>query len=342
MKITRSFIVGAVLAALLFVSSVAFAVAPSKTKHIPVILETDMGNDIDDALAVALMFKAQDEGLLKVLAIGNHKKSDTATDFIDILSTFYGYPLTPIAKSSTPVVNNNARDYTAAVCRMKDSSGAPLYKRSKKPSDILEPVSLFRKVLAKAPDHSVVVISLGFGTDLAALLESGPDKYSKLGGKELIARKVKFLSIMAGSYGPKIIPEFNVVNDILAMKKVFEQWPAPIVQNPFELGPRLRYPASVIESGFTWTDHHPVVDAYKDYRKMPYDRQTWDLLSVVYLLHPELFEESLKGNIMVDGAGFTHFSEKADGNAVWLTASDAQCKQLLDFIVAETTKRPKK
>ena len=78
------------------------------------------------------------------------------------------------------------------------------------------------------------------------------------------------------------------------MKKVFEQWPAPIVQNPFELGPRLRYPASVIESGFTWTDHHPVVDAYKDYRKMPYDRQTWDLLSVVYLLHPELFRKVLK------------------------------------------------
>lgn len=333
---------GAASAALLFVTSVACASTPSKSRPVPVILETDMGNDIDDALAVDLMFKAQDEGLLKVLAIGNHKKSETATDFIDILCTFYGYPRTPIAKSSTPVANNQARDYTITVCGMKNASGAPLYKRSKKPSDILEPVSLFRKKLAKAADHSVVVISLGFGTDLAALMESGPDKYSKLGGKELIAKKVKYLSIMAGSYGPKIIPEFNVVNDLSAMKKVFEQWPTPIVQNPFELGPRLRYPASVIESGFAWTAHHPVVDAYKDYRKMPYDRQTWDLLSVVYVLHPELFEVSPKGNVTVDGAGFTHFSEAADGNAVWLTASDSQCKQLLDFIVSETTKRPKK
>ena len=53
---------------------------------IRLIVETDMGNDIDDALAFDLIYKAMDDGRVDLLAIGNHKLSPTATDYIDILT----------------------------------------------------------------------------------------------------------------------------------------------------------------------------------------------------------------------------------------------------------------
>ncbi|MFQ7502157.1 MAG: hypothetical protein ACLRMJ_01690 [Alistipes finegoldii] len=32
-----------------------------------------------------------------------------------------------------------------------------------------------------------------------------------------------------------------------------------------------------------------MVEGYKAYRKMPYDRPTWDMMSVLYVLRPEMF-----------------------------------------------------
>lgn len=332
-----------VCAALMFGTATSAAKAPKQTKKEPLLLivETDMGNDIDDALAFDLIYKAMDDGLVKLLAVGDHKLSPTANDYVDILNTWYGYGKTPLAYSPTPVRNDHNPDYTKAVVAMKRADGAPAFAGSKKPSQIENPVTLYRRTLAKAKDNSVSVISLGFATELAKLLDSPADKYSPLTGRDLVAKKVKVLSIMAGSYGAKKRAEYNVVNDIPAMKKVFAEWPTPIVQNPFELGKRVMYPAKAITEQFGWTDLHPVVEGYKHYLKMPYNRPTWDLLSVVWLLHPEMFVASEAGTVSVDDKGYTHFTPSADGKHRWLTATAEQCKALRDYIIATTTRPPK-
>lgn len=70
-------------------------------------------------------------------------------------------------------------------------------------------VTLYRRLLAESPDSSVVVVSVGFSTNLGRLLESWGDKYSPLDGIELVKRKVKFCSVMGGSFGdqaPRRIP----------------------------------------------------------------------------------------------------------------------------------------
>jgi inosine-uridine nucleoside N-ribohydrolase len=152
---------------------------------------------------------------------------------------------------------------------------------------------------------------------------------------------VKVLSIMAGSYGGKQRAEFNVVNDIPAMRKLFAEWDTPIVQNPFELGKQVMYPGAAIESDFGWTKLHPVVEGYKNYHKMPYDRASWDLLSVIWLFHPEYFTESEPGTVTVDDKGFTNFSPHPDGRHRWLTATPEQQAQLRDCIVRTTTRAPK-
>ena len=268
----------------------------------------DMGNDIDDALAFDLIYKAMDDGRVDLLAIGNHKLSPTATDYIDILNTWYGYPDIPLAQSPTPVLNGHAPDYTAAVCAMTREDGSPAFARSKTPEQIEDPVTLYRRTLAAQPDCSVTVLSLGFATELAKLLDSPADDISPLTGRELVARKVKTLSIMAGSY---------------------------------ELGKQVMYPGAAIENDFGWAKLHPVVEGYKNYHKMPYDRASWDLLSVVYLLHPEYFTESEPGTVAVDDKGFTNFTPGPDGRHRWLTATPEQLTRLRDCIVRTTTRAPK-
>lgn len=224
---------------------------------------------------------------------------------------------------------------------MTREDGSPAFARSKTPEQIENPVTLYRRTLAAQPDHSVTVLSLGFATELAKLLDSPADGISPLTGRELVARKVKVLSIMAGSYGGKQRAEFNVVNDIPAMRKLFAEWDTPIVQNPFELGKQVMYPGAAIESDFGWTKLHPVVEGYKNYHKMPYDRASWDLLSVVWLFHPEYFTESEPGTVTVDDKGFTNFSPHPDGRHRWLTATPEQQAQLRDCIVRTTTRAPK-
>lgn len=321
--------------------------------RIPVIIETDMGNDIDDALALALAHKAEDDGIIDLLMVSNHKKSLTAPKFIDIVNLWYAHPETIVANSRTPVENNTYRDYTTGVVHLCDSLGT--YDVPDKKTDYIDPVLAYRKILSESKDNTVVIVSLGFATTLVQLLDSKPDQFSTMSGRDLVAKKVKYLSLMAGSYGIKDTImvdgfretlfdktkkrcEFNVDNDIPSMRKLMEEWPVAIYQNPFEIGKMVMYPASAASE-----KQGPVFDAYKLYKKMPYDRPTWDILAMAYVLKPDMFSKSEAGTITVDENGFNHFypAEQTELRRVSeknshyvLTISQNQADVLRDYIIS--------
>jgi len=91
-----------------------------------------------------------------------------------------------------------------------------------------------------------------------------------------------------------------------------------------------------------WTAHHPVVDAYECYKKMPYDRPSWDILSAVCVIHPDMFKVGPAGEITVNDEGMTTFVEKSDGKSATLSADKSQVETLQDYIVTEITKQPKR
>lgn len=298
---------------ILAVFAVAACTNVQQEARVPVkmIIETDMGNDIDDALALALALRAVDNGQAELLAVGCHKNCPTAAAFTDAVCTYYGHPEVPVAMSLTPVQEfTDYVDYT--VCEKDFVKTAAAYP---------EPVALYRKILSSQPDKSVTFVSLGFGTTLAQLLESGPDEYSPLNGVELVALKTRGLSVMAGSYGEKKRAEYNVTNDIPAMQKVFAQWPTAIWQNPFEIGKQTMYPGALIEENLGYYELNPVVEAYKLYQQMPYDRPSWDILSVLYTIHPDLFTHSVPGTVTVDDEGFTWFTPDENGRHIVLSAT---------------------
>ncbi len=314
-----------------------------------VIIETDLGNDIDDALCLDLAFKGMDAGVLDVLAIGTHKKSQTAAKYADLLCDWYGYPETIVVESRIPVVQSDYFDYTTppvesglyAIPRGNAVTGGNPDEGGDK-WQYPDPVDLYRKILSEADPKSIAFVSVGFSTTLAQLLDSPADEISPKTGKELVSEKAKVLSIMAGSFGQYKRAEYNVINDIPACQKVFAEWPGTIVMNPFEIGKMVMYPAQAISEGMSWAKHHPVVDAYKAYKEFPYDRPSWDLLSIAYLTEPEMFTEVVKGRITVDDEGYTHFTEDVKGNVVILDINQTQAFTLYNYLVNETTKVPNK
>ena len=260
------------------------------------------------------------------------------------MNTWYGYPQIPIGIIHNGAdCENDATNYAKAVCLIQKDNGELAFKRSLKGdyNQLPEAPALYRKLLAQQPDSSVTIISVGFSTNLARLLDTPADNVSPLTGKELVAQKVKLLCTMAGCFNNPNLFEYNVVKDIPAAKKIFSEWPTTLVTSPFEVGIAINYPGSSIENDFGWAPMHPVVEAYKSYQQMPYDRPTWDLTSVLYSVEgPSYFNVSPAGKINVTDQGATEFTPDAAGNRYYLTVDSIQAENIKQHFVQLLTKQP--
>jgi len=308
-----------------------------------IIFETDMGNDIDDALALDMLYKYQDAGDIELLGIMTNKNSEYSAAFIDQMNNWYGYPEIPVGIVRNGADSeNDAVNYTMLVALMKDEQGAPQFSQTESyPQSLMDAHTLYRKLLAEQPDHSVTVISVGFSTNLARLLESRPDNYSPLTGKELVSKKVKLLSMMAGCFNKEDQPEYNVVKDIPAAKKVFDEWPTTLVASPFEVGIQINYPGQSIEQDFKWASLHPMVEAYKKYLEMPYDRPTWDLTSVLYAVEgSSFFDRSEAGKIRINEKGNSSFVADKLGDRYYLSVDSLQAEMIRHHFIKIITRPP--
>lgn len=309
-----------------------------------VIFETDMGNDIDDALALDMLFKYADQGKIELLAVNSNKDNDYSVRYIDILNTWYGYPEIPVGKVVNGADSENDSKNYAKITSEYSVDGKPAFTGTLSDySTVPDATKLYRSVLADQPDSSVTIISVGFSTNIARLINSPVDEYSDLTGSELVAKKVKLLSIMAGNFEGKRIKEYNVVKDIDAAKTVFAEWPTKMVASPFEVGIQIMYPATSIENDFNWVSHHPVVVAYKSYLPMPYDRPTWDLTSVLYAVEGDAgyFTISKPGIITVDSSGYTTFTEDPTGQHQYLKVTPEQAARVKERFIELVAAKPK-
>lgn len=310
-----------------------------------IIFETDMGNDVDDALALDMLYKYLDKGQIKLLSIMTNKNSVYSAEYLDLMNTWYGYPAIPIGiMKGGPNSEDDALNYAKAVCLLEES-GKPMFDRSLSNYESLpEAHILYRKLLASQPDSSVDIVSVGFSTNLIRLLDTPADEYSPLTGVELVGKKVKLLSAMLGSFGADAVREYNVIVDIPAAKKIFEEWPTAIVVSPFEVGDAIKYPATSIEKDFAWAPHHPMVEAYKAYLPMPYDRPTWDLTSLMYVAENDNHKMSISapGIISIDDEGYSHYQSDATGKHRYLSVDVLQAEVIKAHFVNLIKSKPLK
>lgn len=304
-----------------------------------VIFDTDMGNDIDDALALDMLYKYADEGRIELLGITSNKEEPQSVEYLDLMNTFYGYPHLPLGRISDGADCDRVNSFTS------QTVADPHYARTITDCTTLpESVDRLRELLLEAPDHSVTIIAVGFSTNLQRLLASEADQCSPMAGVALIKQKVKQLVMMGGDFYPEddTMAEYNIRIDQPAAKAIFEQWPTPIVTSPFEVGSAILYPVESILSDFGYVEKHPLAEAYKVYKPMPYDRPMWDPSAVLYAVEPDggYFTVSEPGTIHVTDDAYTHFTPTADGPHRYLSVTPEQASAALARCVELITRRP--
>ena len=210
-----------------------------------------------------------------------------------------------------------------------------------------EAVGVLRGALASQPDKSVVILQVGFSTNLARLLDSPSDSHSQLNGRDLVAQKVKQLYAMAGHFEPldqqqAAFKEYNVMEDIPSAQKLVDEWPTPIDFSGFEIGREIEYPAESIEEDYGYVEHHPIAEAYRLYMPPPHNRPTWDLTPVLQAVRPTrgYFGFSMRGRVSVDDEGVTHFAEDNQGLHRYFTVTPQQIIRAREAFVCLASQPP--
>ncbi len=283
----------------LVVTSLVLVSRPLAAKPpVPVIFDTDMMTDVDDVGAAAVLHALANRGEARIVAVGVCVKNPWTPLCLDVLNTYFGRGDIPLG-----VVRGAARNepskYAEAIAR-------EFPHRLKSAADAPDVVAVYRRMLAKQPDASLVFISVGQLTNLRDLLQSPGDAASDLSGVELVEKKVRAWVCMGGAF-PRG-REYNLFDDAPAAAYAVKHWPTPVVFSGFEIGNEIASGAILRNEPKT----SPVRRAYELYDGL-HDRQSWDLTAVLYAVR------GLDGGLadMWDIHRGGTLEVKADGSNQW-------------------------
>ena len=238
-----------------------------------------------------------------------------------------GMPEGPAPADDAPVL--------AATLSKKAADGTPVYASTINGLvNTAESAVLIRNLLLAQHDGNAAIVLAGPATGLVRLLglyRSGPQ----------ITAKCKQLVIAAGSF-PAGQPEASIKSDVPAARKLFAEWPTPIVAVGSEVGDALPYPGSSIDKDFAWAPAHPVVDAYRALKPMPYDAPAAALAAVLHAVHPDdgYFKLSDPGTITVLDDGRTRFTPAAEGKHRYVIVEPAQKERITSLYTAMVAAAP--
>jgi inosine-uridine nucleoside N-ribohydrolase len=278
-----------------------------KPQPVPVIFDTDMGPDYDDVGALAILHALADSGEAKILATVTSNRYIYAVPCIELINTYFKHPDIPLGAPAGPDVNDRQRfpdGYWAEILPAKYPH------KVKNTADAPDAVQVYRQILSNQPDTSVNIITVGFFTNLAALLQSPPDRFSELDGKALVRKKVRRLVSMAGSFPQG--REFNVFIDSTASVTVFNQWPTPILLSGFQIGEAI---LTGLRLTATDVQDNPVKDAFSLCLKVDVNgRYSWDQTAVlVGVRGVRNYFGTVKGRMIVLPDGSNTWQDDPDG-----------------------------
>jgi hypothetical protein len=314
---------------------------------IGIAFDGDLGNRIDAMLAVAMLngFTAKTEA--RRISLSVSQPSLVSAQLADVVATFYrgrptGAPTGGVGAITEGMLGmpegRSPADDTpalAALLSKKNADGTPLY--SSPISGLVntaESAILIRNLLLAQHDGNAAIVLAGPATGVVRILglyRSGPQ----------ITAKCRELVVAAGAY-PAGAPEAAIKSDVAAAKRLFAEWPTPIVAVGSDVGDALPYPGASIEKDFAWAPAHPVVDAYRALKPMPYDAPAPALAAVLYAVHPDdgYFKLSDPGTIAVLDDGRTQFTPAADGKHRYLIVDPAQKERILSVYSAMVSAAP--
>ena len=324
------------VAAILFIGIIGLAscsddddvLTPEEQTSVPrIILDVDICSSTDDLFAMEMLYRYADQGRCRLLGIVVDREGEGHAVFADVMNTYFGYPNLPIAQVRNGI--NDAHIWTdyRHVAYLKDADGQAMFRRSiANYAKLPDGYKLYRRLLAEQPDKSVSIISIGFLTCLAQLLESGADEYSSLNGVELVRRKVKCIYIMGGAFSQEFESEYNVGQGTEFSQTFFRLWPNDVdmMISPGEVGDAVYYQPEQVIADISWTDRHPIRQVYlmDDYDDP--GQRMWDPLTVIQAIEGDAaFLLSERGIVSIDSNSVTTFTSSPYGNCRYQLLGDS-------------------
>jgi pyrimidine-specific ribonucleoside hydrolase len=287
---------------------------PQKTitiEPVKIIFDSDMGPDYDDVGALTMLHAFADSGKAEILATMASNEYALVAPCLDVINTYYGRRSIPIGAPKTHGINIGCGQHWS------DSLVANFPHHLDSTSNAMDAVALYRKILAAQPDTSVVIVTVGFLTNLNDLLLSKGDNVSLLNGNDLVVRKVKRLVAMAGIFPEG--KEFNVKEDSTSSKYVFDHWPTRIVLSGFEIGKKILTGKKLINSDLKSPAKMAFSIAIPMSKEDKDGRMSWDQTAVFAAVTGGSYAFSeVKGHMIVEPTGYNRWVNKEDGLHTYL------------------------
>ena len=307
-----------------------------------VIFDCDLGHSVDDVIALAVLYALDGKDEARLLAVSVSNPSLQAAAYSDAVGRFYAGAVSgafnaigrtlPVGLSQ--VGKPMESPMITAPLGKKTPEGKPVYAHDiNSIIDTADPTPLIRNALTAQRDDNIVIILGGPATGLVSMM-------SLPGAKDLITRKVKML-VFAGGGFPSGKADAHIQADVAAAKRLFAEWPTPIVAVGAEVAEQLSFPIASLDTDFTWSQAHPVVDAIRA------SGQTKDIpvltpSAALFAVRSEqgLFQRSAPGTIAVDDSGAVRFTAGAGGKHTYLSVDPAQREKVTKTIVELASAKP--
>ncbi len=314
---------------------------------IGIALDADLGNRLDAMLAVAMLNGLTARTEARRISLSVSRPSLISAQLADVIGGFYrprpvagpGGGVGAITEGMIGMPEGGApaedKPVLGSVLSKKGPDGTALYTSTIGGLvNTAESAVLIRNLLLAQHDGNAAIVLAGPATGVVRLLglyRSGPQ----------IAAKCKQLVVAGGSF-PDGQPDAAIKGDVAAARKLFAEWPTPILAVGSEVGNALPYPGSSIEKDFAWAPAHPIVDAYRALKPMPYDAPAPALAAVLQAVHPDdgYFRLSDPGTITVLDDGRTKFTPEAAGKHRYLIVEPAQTQRVIDLYTATVAAPP--
>jgi len=269
-----------------------------------IFIDTDLGNDCDDAGALAIAARSHAKGECEIIGISHCTSSPYGPRAAMAVNRFYGGPSLPIGVFEGKGFYYDPRH--------------PGYDKKLSeafPVDISPEAapSYFRRVLSQQEDHSVTFVTIGPLNNLGAFLQSKGDGFSRLSGAELFNEKVCVWIAMAGSFAKDASPEFNLAADVPSSLLALREIRVKTVFSPFALG-------NEVITGERARPGSPVWLAYRLFNPKEGSRMSWDPITLDYAVHglQKYYQEIGPGRIRLDEKGDSSFAKESGGNCYLL------------------------
>ncbi len=309
----------------LLVAAAFVPVRPASAQGpVRIILDTDLASDVDDVGALAVLHALADRGEAEILATMVSSRNRHSVACLSALNTWYGRRDIPIGSVRAQVAGYPKDKGGEVESRYTEEVAKKFPRDLRSAKDAPEAAALYRRVLAGQPDGSVVIVTVGYLSNLKNLLDSGPDGTSPLPGDELVRRKVRLWVCMGGKFPDGLFPdgggEYNLGFDTVASVRAVNDWPTSVVFSGFEIGAAVKTGGRLGQL----PEESPVRAAYRLFNGLQ-DRESWDQTAVLYAVRGarDYWRESPPGlNLMHARVG--------QGYNQWLACPGARHRHLLE------------